>query len=52
MGSIKIASEAITGRELSIAIPKGSMTAVQRDAIEAARIRARTFGIDLKITEF
>ena len=52
MGDIRITSEAITGRELSIAIPKGSMTAVQRDAIEAARIRARSFGIDLKITEF
>jgi hypothetical protein len=52
MGDVKIASEAIVGRELSIAIPKGSMTAVQREAIEAARIRARSFGIDLKITEF
>lgn len=52
MGNIKITSEAITGRELSIAIPKGSMTAVQREAIEAARVRARSFGIDLKITEF
>jgi hypothetical protein len=52
MGDIKITSEAILGRELSIAIPKGSMTAVQRDAIEAARIRARSLGINLKITEF
>jgi hypothetical protein len=52
MGDIKVAAEAITGRELSIAIPKGSMTAVQREAIEAARTRARSLGIDLKITEF
>jgi hypothetical protein len=52
MGDIKIGSEAITGRKLSIAIPKGSMTMVQREAIEAARVRARTFGIDLKVTEF
>jgi hypothetical protein len=52
MGYIKIESAEITGRELSIAIPKGSMTAIQREAVEAARIRARSLGIDLKVTEF
>lgn len=52
MGYIKIESAEIAGRELSIAIPKGSMTTVQREAIEAARIRARSLGIDLKVTEF
>lgn len=52
MGYTKIESTDIAGRELSIAIPKGSMTAVQREAIEAARVRARSFGVDLKITEF
>jgi hypothetical protein len=31
----------IKGRALSLAIPKGSMTAVQRDAIEAVRTWAR-----------
>jgi contact-dependent growth inhibition (CDI) system restriction endonuclease-like protein len=52
MGYIKIESGEIVGRELSIAIPKGTMTAVQREAIEAARTRARSFGVELKITEF
>lgn len=47
-----IKSSAIKGRVLSLAIPKGSMTAAQRAAIEAVRTRARAFGIDLIITEF
>jgi hypothetical protein len=42
----------ITGRVLQVIIPKGSMSAVQRAAIEAARERARKAGIDLIITEF
>jgi hypothetical protein len=40
------------GRALSLAIPKGSMTVAQRAAIEAARVRAQAFGVDLIITEF
>lgn len=30
----------ITGRELNLVVPKGSMTSVQHEAIEAARSRA------------
>lgn len=50
--AFEITPENITGRALSLAIPKGSMTAVQRAAIEAARLRAQAFDVDLIITEF
>jgi hypothetical protein len=42
----------ITGRVLSLAIPKGSLTAAQRAAIEAAKTRANAFGVDLTVTAF
>lgn len=50
--TFEIAPESITGRALSLAIPKGSITAVQRAAIDAARLRARAFDVDLVVTEF
>jgi hypothetical protein len=52
MGDITISSSEISGRALSLAVPKGSMTAAQRAAIEAARVRAQAFGVDLTITTF
>jgi hypothetical protein len=35
-----------------LALPKGSMTAAQRAAIEAAKDRANAFGIDFTVTTF
>jgi hypothetical protein len=52
LGVWRVKSEAITGRVLSLAIPKGSMTAAQRAAIEAAKVRAQAFDIELIVTEF
>lgn len=52
MGTIEIGASDITGRALSIAIPKGSMTAVQRAAFDAARARAKAFGVNLTVTAF
>lgn len=52
LGTIKIESSEISGRELLLAIPKGSMTSIQRAAIEAARARAQAFDVDLNIKEF
>ena len=52
MGDIAISSSKISGRALSLAVPKESMTAAQRAAIEAARVRAQAFGVDLTITAF
>jgi hypothetical protein len=52
MGAIIIEPTAITGRELSLVIPKNSMSAVQRAVIEAARLRAKAFDVDLIVTEF
>ena len=52
LGDINIAAENITSRNLSIAIPKNSMTAVQQAAFEAARSRVEKLGIDLIVTEF
>jgi hypothetical protein len=50
--TLEINGSDITGRVLSIAVPKGSMTAVQQAAIEAARVRAKAFGVDLVVTAF
>jgi hypothetical protein len=36
----EVRSENITGRTLNLVVPKGAMTATQRDAIEAARAKA------------
>lgn len=52
MGALTISSESITGRILSFAVPKNSMTEIQRATFEAARLRAKAFGVDLKVTEF
>jgi hypothetical protein len=52
MGDIAVSPSEISGRALSLAVPKGSMTAAQRAAIEAARVRAQAFGVDLTITAF
>jgi hypothetical protein len=51
-GFLVIESSAIRQRVLSLAIPKGSMTAAQRAAIGAARARAEAFGVDLVVTPF
>jgi hypothetical protein len=50
----EVKSSEIDGRALSLAIPKGSMTAAQRKAIEAVRARARMSNtpVELIITEF
>jgi hypothetical protein len=47
-----IPSSAIAGRALNLAIPKGSITPIQRAAIEDAEMRAQAFGVDLIISEF
>jgi hypothetical protein len=52
LGIWRIESTAIEGRVLSVVVPKGSMTTAQKAAIEAARLRAQAFGIDLIITPF
>ena len=51
-GGDEVDPSAITGRALNLIIPKGSMTAAQKPAIEAARTRAKALGIDLIVTEF
>jgi hypothetical protein len=48
----RVKPEEISGRVLSLAIPKGSMTAAQRAAIEAAKARAQAFDVELTVTEF
>lgn len=52
MGTLTISPESITARILSFAVPRNSMTEIQRAAFETARLRAKAFGIDLKVTEF
>jgi hypothetical protein len=52
LGFTAIDSSSISGRVLSIAVPKASMTAAQRAAIANAELRANAFDIDLVITEF
>ncbi len=51
-GGDEILPSQITSRVLQVIIPKGSMSPVQRAAIEAARERARKAGINLIIAEF
>jgi len=50
----EVSSSAITGRVLSLAIPRASMTETQRIAIEAVRVRAKTLKnpVEIVITEF
>jgi hypothetical protein len=52
LGFTVIPSSAIAGRALNLAIPKGSITPIQRAAIEDAEMRAQAFGVDLIISEF
>jgi Iap family predicted aminopeptidase len=52
MGDIVIENSDISGRVLDIAVPRGSMTAAQKAAIDAASLRAQAVGIKLVITEF
>lgn len=51
-GGDEVKSSEITGRALSLAIPKGSMSPEQRVVIEDARARAESLGVHLIITEF
>lgn len=48
----EVDSLAIKGRALSLAIPKGSVTAIQRSVINTARARAATLGVDFIVTAF
>lgn len=50
LGVWRIKSAAIEGRVLSVVVPKGSVKAVQKAAIDAATSRAKAFGIDLVVT--
>jgi type IV pilus biogenesis protein CpaD/CtpE len=42
----------IERRVLNLAVPKGSMTAAQRTAIEAAQLRAEGLGVNFVLTPF
>ena len=52
LGKITVRPEDITSRSLSIAVPEGSMTSIQKTAIEAAGRRANDLGITLIVTPF
>jgi hypothetical protein len=52
LGDITVRASDITSRTLSIVIPRGSMTSVQRAAFDAAKSRAEKLGIKITITEF
>ncbi len=49
---VNIASDQITDRVLSLALPKDSMTSAQQAAVEAIRARAKSLDIDLVVTFF
>jgi hypothetical protein len=51
-GGDNIKNPDITARVLHLVVPKNSIRATQRAAIESARARAKQLGIDLTITEF
>jgi hypothetical protein len=51
-GGDNIKNSDITARVLHLVVPKNSIRATQRAAIESARARAKQLGIDLTITEF
>ena len=52
MDTLVIKPTEIQNRILSLAIPKGSMTAAQQGALNVARLRGQAFGVELKVTEF
>ena len=53
-GGNEVKETAITGRTISIAIPKGSMTEEQRAVFDEVRERARNLRrpVDIVVTEF
>jgi hypothetical protein len=51
-GKTAITAEDITNRVLHVVVPKGSVTDVQKEAIDAAINRAKNIGITLKVTQF
>jgi hypothetical protein len=52
MGVREISPSAITDRVLKVAIPKGSVTSAQQEAIQAAQTRAQAFDVDLIFIPF
>jgi hypothetical protein len=52
LGDLQIGPSAISGRVLELVIPKGGATAAQRVSIEATKLRAKAFGVEMIITEF
>jgi hypothetical protein len=52
LDEITVRVQGITSRTLSMVIPRGSMTSVQRAAFDAAKSRAEKLGIKITITEF
>jgi filamentous hemagglutinin len=52
MGAWDIKSAAIKGRVLSIVVPKGSVTEMQKAVFAAAKIRAQAFDRDLIVMPF
>jgi len=52
LGDTLVESSDISARALSLAVPKGSITAAQQAAIDAARARATTLGVNLIVTQF
>jgi hypothetical protein len=51
-GGDKIEPSDITRKVLRVIVPQGSMTGVQREAIEAARARAQSKGLGFRVVEF
>jgi hypothetical protein len=49
---VEVESSAISSRVLNLVVPKGSITAGQRAVIDAAKARAKAFGVDLIVTPF
>ncbi len=49
---VEVESSEISGRVLDLVVPKGSITVGQRAAIDAAKARAKAFGVDLIVTPF
>jgi hypothetical protein len=51
-GGDKIEPADIARKVLRVIIPEGSMTPVQREAIEAARAKAQSKGLGFRVVEF
>jgi hypothetical protein len=47
-----VQTEKIATRVLNLVIPKGSMTAVQKSALDSVAVQAKELGVTLKITPF